>query len=916
MATLTFGSRLPLGIDRLDAKFGLSLEKNFPRFIHGTSNNANVSSSDKRGKVDSWGLLARGLFQEFTDIYPEQMAWGQGAGEMVGTPNSMDVSQPYGSIFGSGMPGGPVYFFSVEEKRGRILDPFIHDFANATLGVPRMNVQTPCTSSVWIAKTPAIPTMTRGLIGMLAGTSSGIVTAYSLGMIGLPRGDKLGRGELTVRWMLSPGVPIIALYVDDNFSEERSHVTRIWAVALNALGEVFHMEDIPVTATTPQFDAYHDAWQTREVRAWQTGHDVAWKLVHSTIRQPRHVSDQGKEASWFPARVSDVDTSKSNLQLETKRLEILLQKRPIDIREDFFRFDMRRRLLVDFAGDDGRHGGESVLVVDCGYIEEVPAAVRRYTRCSFVDNRIDLVMRKSGTQQNSGEWRMSYLTLGRFKNVRVTASAMDQSKNATVTASEEPTTNKDRSRVDRHMDAIQVPDNTTQFSQFRVPGQRGRFFALGTAAGTVLVWDVRAAISTSSSLNNSVAPLRIIHTDSPEISCLALSSLYLVAGGSEGLVQAWDPLASTLAPVRTLSSRSTLNARRRAVIAESSDASLQNQFSVYHAAKAICLDPDPTVLRGVVAIGAHLRYWSYSSETTADEFNKSQKRRMRRSARGLNAMSGDNFPAARRVGLKSFVEGERHRRDLDEREAEADEREQARVSKRFGVDLLGYEASEEEMVAYATMLSEEDAENKQRQAFESHFAVDGTDDEAIEAFKNGLSEADYERWKFASWSERMSMPYSEAGTSTLRASGSYAPLHKSIEVDADIAEAIRLSLVEAGSNADQLNHGHGNDDVAEAAVFAAVISGAGTTNHKLAETAGQSESHIHIDEDMAKAIELSFQLNGDVFPYASPWANCERNAGRRRSSLSNTEDYPPLGSMSAGSPSSNRRAMKKGKRKD
>jgi len=918
MATLTFGSHLPLGINRLDAKFGLPLEKNFPRFIHGMSSSANVTSSDKRGKVDTWGLTGN-LFQDFTDAYPEQMAWGQGASEMVGVPNSMDVSQLYGSLFGCGTPGGPNYFHSVEEKRGRILDPVIHDYGHATLGLPQIYVQTMCTSSVWIAKTPAIPTMTRGLIGMLVGTSTGIVSAYSIGMTGVPRGDKLGRGDLTARWMLSPGVPIVALSADDNFSEERSHVKRIWAVALNALGEVFYMTDIPFVETTSLYGVHDHAWQIREPRAWKTGYEVPWKLVRPTMRQARHLSDQGKETSWFPVRVSGVDIPEEDLYTETTRLEVLLRKRPIDVREEFTGYDMRRRLHVDFAGDDARHGGESVLVVDCGYVEDVPAAIRRYTRCRFIDDSVDLSKGKDGAQHNFGEWRMSHLTLGRFKNVVVSAAAMDLSKNAIVTTSEEPTINRSRPSVERHTDtgkaAVAAADATNQFSPFRLPGQRARLFALGTAAGTVLVWDVRAAIPVSSSLSNSVAPLRIIHTDSPEISCLALSSLYLVHGGTEGLVQAWDPLASTLAPIRTLSSRSTLNARRRAVIAESSDVILQNQFSAFHAAKAICLDPDPTVLRGVVAIGAHLRYWSYSSETAADELNKSQKRRMRRSARGLNATSGDNFPAARRVGLKSFVERERQRRDLDEKDAEAEEREEARIAKRFGFDLLGREASEEEMVAYATMLSEEDAENKQRQAFEHGFFIDGTDDDAIEAFKNGLSEADYERWKFASWRERLSMPHPETGSSTLRSPESHAPLDKPSEVDADIAEAIRLSLVEAGDTEDKPGRGNCNDDGAEV-VMVAAISNPGTSenNHPaVVDTAGSSESHNHIDEDMAKAVELSFQLNGDASPFASPWSNPDRNLERRRSSVSNTEDYPPLASMAAESPSFIKRITKKGK---
>jgi hypothetical protein len=192
--------------------------------------------------------------------------------------------------------------------------------------------------------------------------------------------------------------------------------------------------------------------------------------------------------------------------------------------------------------------------------------------------------------------------------------------------------------------------------------------------------------------------VRIIHTDSPQISCLALSALYLVHGGNDGLVQAWDLLASNMQPIRTLNSRFSSRARRHLAQAETSPRGVGvNLF----AAGAVCLDPDPTVLRGMVSIGTHLRYWSYSS-TAADQY-KSNKRRVRRSERGSN-QTGNKYVHTGRGALKDYIENEQLEHERDKRNRR---KEEERLSGRFGLDLLGPSATEDEIMAYATMLSEE-----------------------------------------------------------------------------------------------------------------------------------------------------------------------------------------------------------------
>jgi hypothetical protein len=229
-----------------------------------------------------------------------------------------------------------------------------------------------------------------------------------------------------------------------------------------------------------------------------------------------------------------------------------------------------------------------------------------------------------------------------------------------------------------------------------VPGQRARLMAVGTKIGSVLLWDIRAPVSRNIESVNTVDPVRIIHTDSPEISSLALSSLDLGHGGNDGLVQAWDVLASDMQPIRTLNSRFSSRARRRLVQAQ---ASPQGVGINLFAAGAICLDPDPTVLRGIVSLGTHLLFWSYSS-SAADRY-KSSKRVIRRSERGSNN-GGERFSGVVRSNLKHYIENEKF--EL-KREKEQDQKQAQRLAGRFGTDFL--DGNEEEMIAYAALLSQE-----------------------------------------------------------------------------------------------------------------------------------------------------------------------------------------------------------------
>lgn len=748
-AHVTYNSGLVTLVDHLHATFGTGINKRLPRFIHGATEVGMASSSDpKTSKIDAWGFSDTLLTRHFEDVYPGDAPYGLGAGDLIGLPNSMDISQPFGMIYAEGLPGGRIYYRSTEEKRGRDLACPL-DVSLPELGIPAVPTESIC--SVWIAKAPNVPDLSEGIIGMLVGSSSGLVSAYSLGTNPL-RERRLERGELTARWALSPGVPIIAITVDDDFSTKRQSLDRIWAVALNALGEVFVLNDFPVR---PVLDRAMKLDKARLERlAWKTGRTVHWTLLEPSRRvaKPDPFDRYEVDGSYSPRTSWDeTPLSKEQIAAETSEINVFLQKKPKDFRTVCQGWDMRKRTEVDFAAGDKDGCGEAVLVVGCGLDEGQQAAIKRYTRCTITEySDQDLAGRgppkpvAQGTASYGSifgdsnsltkeqptwsfrdrdispssfasppdsklrthlieEWRTSVFLFGGLKSPQINTIAIDMSHFAMLAATEDPLLNAIGSSA--ASSPLSSPNGRVlSLPLTDVPGQRARLFAVGTQTGTIVIWNARAPVARNTILENNIKPIRIIYTDSPQISCLALNALYLVHGGNDGLVQAWDPLASTQDPIRTLNSRFSSRARRRLVQAEASPAGVGiNLF----AAGAICLDPDPTVLRGMVSLGSHLRYWSYSSQA-ADQY-KGSKRRLRRSDRSSN-QGGDRYSGTGRGALKEYIANEKLELEREKRNKTEEEK---RLAGRFGVDLLGPGASEDEILAYATMLSEETAQSDQ-----------------------------------------------------------------------------------------------------------------------------------------------------------------------------------------------------------
>ena len=733
-AVTTYQSGLIFPVSHLHASFGIGLNKKQPLFVHGAAEQGLVSSSDPgAGKAGSWGLSDFQAFKHFSDLFVGENEYGLGPGNVVGMPNVMDVSQSYGRIYGEACPGGRLFYTSTNEQRGRFLSML--STADHPVGVPEVTMIGCPVCSVWIAKSEPVLKATNGLFGILAGFSNGVLAAHAVGTSSL-HDRRFEKGEPTAKWVLCPGVPIISILVDEKVSRRRIEAGRPWAMVMNALGEVFCLHDLP---TRPESKAKASASDVDRL-AWQTGRSVEWSLIETTRRQAKidPFSTSSVHGSYTP-RTSNTHTGLSVEQLvaETREIEQFILHKPKHFRAICEGWDMRRKLLVDFAGDDRHGAGESIFIINCGMDEGQTASIKRLTRCKrkqsvdydlepwptvqVANPRVSIFggSGETGTPQSPSsvprsrtsstddtaarfnvEWRISTLAFGDLRNLQISAVAMDCSDLATITAMEDPllgmsggsNSSSPLSSPLGHVHVLSSPSD--------IPGHRARLMGIGTLSGIVLLWDTRASQSPAPDVVSTVNPVRVIYTKSPQISSLALSSLYIVHGGNDGLVQAWDPLASTTEPIRTLNSRFSDRARRR--IAQA-DASVHGVGHNYFAAGAIILDPDPTVLRGMVSLGTHLRYWSYSS-TAADAY-KSRKRgqHRRRSERGSNS-ADHKVTATGRGLLKDYISSEQM--DM-EREEVARRKEQERLTGRFGTNLLGAGASEAEILAYAAMLSEE-----------------------------------------------------------------------------------------------------------------------------------------------------------------------------------------------------------------
>ncbi|KAM6533396.1 hypothetical protein FALCPG4_006384 [Fusarium falciforme] len=839
-AVLTFNSKLPWLVSSLHAVF--TNGKKPPRAIHGAADLGVASISDPtNGRIEKWGFVDPFSSMQLDEVVPNLVPFGLGEGPAA-TPNVLDVSQPYGLLAGEGFPGGRAYFRSTNENRGRYLggDSGVVD---TYPDIPKIPEMSEAICSVWLAKSQAVPANTNSMIGMFTGSTLGVVSSFAIGGDSGPQ--RYQAGEITARWVLSPGVPIISLKVDDNYSQKRKTAARIFAVALNALGEVYYLTETPSAQNQAKSEDITK-------NAWYAGRSVYWHLLDSTRRvaRPDDLDKNAIRGAYSPRSPSNsMNLSKSQLTAEAREIEKFLRHKPAHFRKVCEGWDMQRKLEVDFASDDGQGAGESIFVIDCGLAEGRPANIQRYTR-SLVSQEAQsssVILAPAppappaasqsslfgtapgeitGTpeQESPGlaspasasspdslshlhEWDSCPMNLKGHLHATITSVGLDRSNTSVLTLAEDP----------------------LYTAEEEIPGRRSRLFAIGTDTGAVLVWNAR-----DNTKGTGIDPVRQIQTESPEVSCVALTALYVVHGGSDGLVQAWDPLASTLEPVRTLNARSNGRVPRHMM---TMNPSLRE--SSYSAVGAIYLDPDPTILRGVVSFGAFLRYWAYSSAA----HTMGRKRRLRHS-------DVHGRLASRRQGgvVTDFIAAEEAELRL---ENEQKAKERARLQNRFGVGALG-DLTEEEALRYAQMVSEEAFLEEQRRTSDS--AADASLDTA-----STFSETTVDTITPEPSITEMTPPTAPPGEDSCR-------MQNEDDYEQQIQQAIRLSLMEGvnenGHSPPAMSSGDYEFSLTYKAKPSKKGKHSGLSSPGASKTGGSSSRAEPRDYDLELALKLSMEDSG------------------------------------------------------
>ncbi|KAK6544778.1 hypothetical protein TWF694_001461 [Orbilia ellipsospora] len=596
---------------------------------------------------------------------------------------ALDISESRGQIIGDGRDTFPSFF--VER-------------ANSTFAPVRfINEHGPDASitCIWLAKKDTIVNTSAHVIVSASGSSKGVVQFQ----------------DNSNRWMsfiVCPGIPILEIRIDDGYTKARERRNRVWCVIVNAIGEVWYMKGkLPKKPAAPSRNMGEQV--EREFTPW------------FNIPVTRKTNTPVGIGILIP---EDPNASSEALQQQQALMhtepEVMALMYSDHWREDYF-------IEADFGGQN--------FILGCKGEDEGPntdkrrATMKRYSRILdnvreeaisevFIKNVYgrgyhkeveELVPRAPDEVDPPDEWQSVELTIPQNKvidYVLITSTAIDMSNIALLSPNEDP---------------LLTRSSSHPLTPQQIVGQLSRLFAIGTNTGAIHIYNARHPIPSSS--DTSLPPLHTISTASPSISSLALSSLYLVHGGTDGLVQAWDPLVSLTEPIRAIHSRFSTRARRRLAQAANSIHGIgENQF----AARAIFLDPDPTQLRGIVALGTHIRSWSFSSSIEKVQENSNSRRRRKNARRGSNNgpyLGTSGISGKGRAGNSSKAPLPRD--IIDETEIIAhtryqDEVKKARMAERFGV---GHEAmqgmTEEEMIMYAMMISEESFERERGLSEES-----------------------------------------------------------------------------------------------------------------------------------------------------------------------------------------------------
>lgn len=214
-----------------------------PHIMHGSCESGMVASSDPTtGKIDrvvTNDAPVLGMFVTFP--VPDFAAHRPGI--ELGS-SIMDLSEEMGWCIGETVPAGRVYvelsFLANTPTRGYYL---------STSG-QSLEEQYAYISSLWMTKkkNKGVFETTGGSCGLLVGDSVGKVRMYRLPTSSKERDNPNSCLYSVSTWIVSPGVPILGIQVDEEYSVKRKRRYKrrkegMVVVVVNALGEVWYLRD-------------------------------------------------------------------------------------------------------------------------------------------------------------------------------------------------------------------------------------------------------------------------------------------------------------------------------------------------------------------------------------------------------------------------------------------------------------------------------------------------------------------------------------------------------------------------------------------------------------------------------------------------------------------------------------------------
>ncbi|EEB06573.1 F-box protein Pof10 [Schizosaccharomyces japonicus yFS275] len=216
------------------------------------------------------------------------------------------------------------------------------------------------------------------------------------------------------------------------------------------------------------------------------------------------------------------------------------------------------------------------------------------------------------------------------------------------------------------------------------PGENARLVAVGDDAGRAYLINSQA----SSSRRGFLKTMEV--SRNTPVTCLALNNAVLVAGAGSGFCGIFDTVTGTL--LRTIANARN-PARREPIL-------------------CISIDSDSLSPKGAISMGKHVKSWAYTMP----------KQLVIRRPRTVNPRSANIPPSLpMQRGGAEYSKNELEREILMGLDQVAQERRERLEAKEQAQQLLGaglVGLSDEELLAYATMLSREEAERQELQAQE------------------------------------------------------------------------------------------------------------------------------------------------------------------------------------------------------